>query len=237
VGDKGDTFMPTVQPVPDWQKIAQAIDHTVLKTDATRPAIIRLCEEAKRYGFASVCIQPCHVGLASRLLHGSAVKVCTVIGFPQGATLTSVKVFEATETVREGAQELDVVINVGALLSGDREFVLNDIRQVAEAAHGGGAILKVIIETCLLTREEKILACQLAVEAGADFVKTSTGMSSAGATIEDVALMRATVGPTIGVKAAGGIRTAEDAIAMLQAGANRIGASASIQIVQALGAQ
>lgn len=220
----------------DWKTVAQSIDHTILKPEATPDQIVKLCAEAKKYGFAAVCVQPTYVELAAEKLAGSSAKVATVIGFPHGATLTSVKAFEAAETARLGATEIDMVINVGHLKAGNLMYVENDIRAVAEASHKNGAILKVIIETCLLTREEKIAACELSVKAGADFVKTSTGFSTSGATADDVALMRFVVGPKIGVKAAGGIRTSADVIAMLNAGASRIGASASITIVRELGA-
>lgn len=212
------------------------IDHTVLKPDATRAQIEQLCREALRYQTASVCIQPGWVATAARLLQGSPVKVCTVIGFPQGATLTTVKRFEAFEALRLGAQELDMVMNVGALKSGDHELVENDVRGVAEVAHRGGAILKVILENCLLNKEEKLLACELCVGAGADFVKTSTGFAASGATTEDVALMKATVGQLAKVKAAGGIRTAADLRAMVAAGADRVGASATVAILREVGA-
>lgn len=226
----------TAKQTYDWKTVARAIDHTVLKPDATPDQIIKLCDEAKKYGFAAVCIQPCYVELAVEQLAGSAVKVATVVGFPHGATLTGAKAFEAENTVRLGAAEVDMVINVGQLKANRRLYVENDIRAVAEATHKNGGILKVIIEACLLTRDEKIAVCELAVKAGADFVKTSTGFSTSGATAEDVSLMRLVVGPSIGVKAAGGIRTAADAIAMLEAGASRIGASASVAIVRELGA-
>jgi deoxyribose-phosphate aldolase len=229
--------MTTTMPKPDWKTVAHAIDHTVLKPEATPEQIKKLCAEAKQYGFAAVCVQPCYVELAATELRGSAVKVASVVGFPHGATLGSVKAFEAAESARAGATEVDMVINVGALKAGNREYVENDIRAVAEAAHNNGAILKVIIETALLSRDEKIAACELSVAAGADFVKTSTGFSTAGATAEDVTLMRSVVGDKLGVKAAGGIRTAADAVAMLQAGANRIGASASVAIIKELGAE
>ena len=220
----------------DWKAVALAIDHTQLRADARPEQILTLCREAGKYGFFSVCVQPCHVALASNALQGTSVKIATVVGFPQGATLTSVKRYETDQTILLGAHEVDMVLNVGMLKAGNREFVENDIRAVAQAAHSRGALLKVIIEACLLTRDEKILACELAVSAGADYVKTSTGMSTSGATVEDVVLMRSVVGDRAGVKAAGGIRTAEEAIAMLKAGASRIGASASVAIVRALGA-
>jgi deoxyribose-phosphate aldolase len=224
------------KPSYDWQTVARAIDHTVLKPDAPPDQIVKLCAEAKKYGFAAVCVQPAYVELAAKQLAGSSVKVATVVGFPHGATLTSAKAFEAAETARLGAAEVDMVINIGQLKAGNRQFVEDDIRAVAEASHKNGAILKVIIETCLLTSDEKTAVCELSVKAGADFVKTSTGFSTAGATVEDVALMRTVVGPAIGVKAAGGIRTAADSVAMLDAGASRIGASASVAIVRELGA-
>lgn len=229
--------MSTAMIKPDWKTVACAIDHTVLKPEATPEQIKKLCAEAKQFGFAAVCVQPCYVELAAAELSGTPVKVASVVGFPQGATLSSVKAFEAAEAARRGAAEVDMVINIGELKAGNRKYVEDDIRVVAEASHSFGAILKVIIETALLSREEKIAACELSVAAGADFVKTSTGFSTAGATAEDVALMRSVVGGNLGVKAAGGIRTASDAIAMLQAGANRIGASASVAIVKELGAE
>lgn len=212
--------------------LASLIDHTLLKPEATCDQITRLCQEAKTYSFASVCINPTHVKLCVDLLHDSPVKVCTVIGFPLGATLTSVKVFESRAAIADGANEIDMVINIGALKSGDKAFVQEDIRQVVEASHAAGALVKVIIEACLLTDEEKVSTCLLAKEAGADFVKTSTGFSTGGATLADVALMRRTVGPVMGVKAAGGVRTREDAEAMVKAGATRLGASAGVTIIQ-----
>jgi deoxyribose-phosphate aldolase len=209
---------------------ANMIDHTLLKADATKDDIVRLAEEAKKYGFASVCVNPVWVKTAYEILKDTDVKVCTVIGFPLGATTSEVKAFETTNAIQNGAKEVDMVINIGALKKRDLELVEKDIRAVVEAAKGK-ALVKVIIEACLLTEEEKVLACQLAVKAGADFVKTSTGFSTGGATVEDVALMRKTVGPDFGVKASGGIRTAEDFLAMEKAGANRIGASAGVKIV------
>jgi deoxyribose-phosphate aldolase len=220
----------------DWKAAARLIDHTLLKPEGTREQIEKLCREAAKYEFASVCINPVWVALAAQLLRGTPVKVCTVIGFPLGATLTSVKRYEASELLRLGAQELDMVMNVGAMKSGNRGRVETDIRGVCEVVHGGGGILKVILENVLLTREEKVAACELCLLASADFVKTSTGFAAGGATAEDVALMRATVGDRAGVKAAGGIRTAADLKAMVAAGANRIGASASIAILKELGA-
>lgn len=224
-------------PVREWQSVARMIDHTVLKTDARRAQIEQLCAEARQYNFASVCVQPVWVELATELLAGSPVLTCTVCGFPQGASLPSVKLFETLAAVRQGAQEVDMVINVGALKDANTQLVQDEIQALADACHNGRAKLKVIIECCLLTDEEKKLACELSVKAGADFVKTSTGMSTSGAKAEDVRLMRSVVGPNIGVKAAGGIRTAQDAVAMIEAGANRIGASASTAIVRELGAK
>jgi deoxyribose-phosphate aldolase len=219
-----------------WQAAARMIDHTQLKPDATRAQIEKLCAEATRYEFASVCVNACWIALAAAGLRGTPVKVCTVIGFPLGATLTGVKRFEAGEALRLGAAEIDMVMNVGAMKSGDRARVEADVRGVAEVVHAGGGLLKVILENVLLTREEKIAACEICVAAGAEFVKTSTGFASGGATADDVALMRSTVGDRAGVKAAGGIRTAADLRALVAAGANRVGASASVVIVKELGA-
>jgi deoxyribose-phosphate aldolase len=213
--------------------IAALIDHTLLKPEATAADIRKLCAEARQYGFASVCVNPYWVPVVSAELAGSSVKVCTVAGFPLGASATEVKSFEAGVAMSQGAQEIDMVLNVGALLSGDLEAVKEDIAAVVDTAHLGGAIVKVILETCLLTDERKLAACQLAQQAGADFVKTSTGFSIGGATAEDVALMRRTVGPHMGVKASGGIRTLDDLKKMVAAGASRIGASASVKIVEA----
>ncbi len=227
-----DRIASTLGIMPTDGSLAHMIDHTLLKPDATQDQIAQLCYEARKYSFASVCINPTNVKLCAQLLKGSGVPVCTVVGFPLGATPTEVKVFEAQQAVRDGATEVDMVINVGALKSRDYELVENDIASIARACHAGNAILKVIIEAALLTDEEKVVACQLAKVAGADFVKTSTGFGPGGATPEDVALMRRVVGPTMGVKAAGGIRTYEDAQKMIAAGATRIGASASIKIVQ-----
>jgi deoxyribose-phosphate aldolase len=212
--------------------LAGLIDHTLLKPEATRDDIRRLCAEAARFGFASVCIHPWNVPLAAELLRGTKVKVCTVIGFPLGATLSQVKIYEAEETIKLGAQEVDMVINVGALKSGQDDVVESDIRGVVDAAHRSGAICKVILETSLLTTEEKVRASLASKKAGADFVKTSTGFSTGGATAEDVALMRAVVGSEIGVKASGGVRTLEDLKKMVCAGATRIGASASVKIME-----
>lgn len=211
--------------------LARLIDHTILKPEAKFAEIETLCEEARRYSFASVCVNPFWVTAAATALQGSIVKVCTVIGFPLGANRTETKVAEANLAVQQGAQELDMVLNIGALKSGIEQVVANDIRAVADAAHSGQAILKVILETCLLTDAEKELACRIAVDSGADFVKTSTGFSKSGATADDISLMRRVVGPEIGVKASGGIRTYDDALRMVAAGATRIGASASVAIV------
>ncbi|MEH7157032.1 deoxyribose-phosphate aldolase [Neobacillus drentensis] len=210
--------------------IAAMIDHTLLKPEATREQIESLCREAKEYKFASVCVNPTWVSTAKELLQGSEVMVCTVIGFPLGATTSETKAFETKNAIEHGAYEVDMVINIGALKDHDDELVEKDIRAVVEAARGK-AHTKVIIETSLLTKEEKIRACELAVKAGADFVKTSTGFSTGGATAEDIALMRKTVGPDLGVKASGGVRSTEDVEKMIEAGATRIGASSSIAIV------
>ena len=211
--------------------IASYIDHTVLAADATQEKIEKLCDEAKQWKFASVCVNTCWTKLCAEKLKGTGVNVCVVVGFPLGAMCTEAKAFEAKCAVKEGATEVDMVINVGWLKDHKDVLVEEDIRQVKQAC--GDKHLKVIIETCLLTDEEKVRACQLAVKAGADFVKTSTGFSKAGANAEDVALMRKTVGPDTGVKAAGGIRTYEDAVKMIDAGANRLGCSAGIAIVTA----
>jgi deoxyribose-phosphate aldolase len=217
--------------------IASLIDHTLLKPEASRSDIEKLCAEAVQFGFASVCINPWYVPLAAEMVRGSAVKVCAVVGFPLGATLPRVKIYEAEEAIKLGAREIDMVQNIGALKSGDDAQVESDMRGVVEASHRGGAICKVILETALLTASEKVRASLAAKRAGADFVKTSTGFSSSGATAEDVALMRAAVGEKLGIKAAGGIRTLEDLRKMVHAGATRIGASASVQIIEQLGAQ
>lgn len=213
-------------------EVAHFIDHTLLKPDATPQEITQLCHEALLYNFASVCVNPTHVKLAAQLLQGSEVKVCTVVGFPLGATPTEVKVFETQQALQDGAQEIDMVINIGALKGGDEALVERDITAVVRVSHQGGALCKVIIETALLSDAEKITACQLAKQAGADFVKTSTGFSKAGATIQDVALMRRTVGPGVGVKASGGIRTLAEAQNMVAAGATRLGVSAGVKIVK-----
>lgn len=221
----------------DWKAAARMIDHTLLKPEGTRDQIEKLCREALQYEFASVCVNAGWISLATSVLRGSPVKVCTVVGFPLGATTTAVKRFETEEALRLGAQEIDMVMNIGAMKSGNRARVEADIRGVADAVRAGGGILKVILENVLLTRDEKVAACEICVAAGAEFVKTSTGFAAAGATVEDVALMRQTVGNRCGVKAAGGIRTAADLKKMVEAGANRIGASASVAIVRELGAE
>lgn len=207
----------------------KTIDHTLLKQNATKQQIITLCEEARTYDFASVCVNPTWVKTCAQLLKGSDVKVCTVIGFPLGATTTAVKAFETKDAIENGATEIDMVINIGALKDKHMSLVIEDIRAVKKAA--GKFIVKVIIETCLLNEDEKILACKAVVEAGADFVKTSTGFSTAGATVEDVRLMKSIVGSQALVKAAGGVRTYEDLVAMIEAGADRIGTSAGVQLL------
>jgi len=216
--------------------IAALIDHTILKPDATRADVIKVCREARQYCFASVCVNPYWVPLVAAELSGSGVKVCTVVGFPLGATSTEAKVAETAAALRAGAQEIDMVINVGALRSGDHEAVKLDIREVVKVSHSARAIVKVILETALLDDNQKAVACTLCKLAGADFVKTSTGFSTSGATAHDVALMRSVVGPDIGVKASGGIRTLQDLQTMTAAGATRIGASASVKIVEATAA-
>ncbi len=210
--------------------IAQMIDHTMLKADASRETIVRYCKEAREHKFASVCVNSAFVPLVAKELEGSGVKTCCVVGFPLGAMLTTAKAFEAAEAVKAGAQEIDMVINISALNDKDYSFVEEDIRAVAEAS--GDALVKVIIETCLLTDEEKVKACELSVKAGAAFVKTSTGFSTGGATAADVALMKKTVDGKALVKASGGIRTPEDAKALIEAGADRIGAGNGIPLIQ-----
>jgi len=216
-------------------KIASFIDHTLLKPEATQDQIAQLCEEAREYGFAAVCINPTNVELATKLLKPPPVAVCTVVGFPLGATLPEVKAYEAQQALNHGATEIDMVINIGALKSKDYELVEQDIATVTRTCHDNGAICKVIIEAALLTEEEKITACQLAKKVGADYVKTSTGFGPGGATVEDVALMRRVIGPSMGIKAAGGIRTLETAREMIEAGATRIGTSSGVKIVQEAG--
>ena len=207
------------------------IDHTLLKPDATAEQVVQLCLEARQYQFASVCLNPSWVALAARELRGSKVPVCTVVGFPLGATLPEVKAFETQRCIADGAREIDMVINIGALKSRDYRLVAHDISAVVQAAHSCNVLVKVIIEAALLNDEEKVIACQLSKAAGADFVKTSTGFGPGGATVEDVALMRRVVGPDLGVKAAGGVRNYADTQAMIAAGATRVGASAGVAIV------
>jgi len=212
-------------------EVARLIDHTLLKPEATQAQIAQLCDEAVEYGFGAVCINPVYVRVAAERLAGSGVAVCNVVGFPLGATTTAAKVFEARGAVADGSQEVDMVIHVGALKAGDIQAVREDIAAVAGACHQGGALLKVIIEAVLLDDSEKVAACQAAQAAGADFVKTSTGFAGGGATLADVRLMRNTVGPEMGVKAAGGIGTYADVLAMVEAGASRIGASKGLNIM------
>ncbi|MBM7649989.1 deoxyribose-phosphate aldolase [Bacillus ectoiniformans] len=219
--------------VDNLGNIAKTIDHTLLKADATKAEVETLCQEAKEYGFASVCVNPTWVAFAYEQLKGTEVKVCTVIGFPLGATTAEVKAFETKNAIENGAQEVDMVINIGALKDGDYETVQKDIQAVTASAKGK-ALSKVIIETSLLNDEEKRKACEIAVSAGTDYVKTSTGFSTGGATEADVRLMRNTVGQDIGVKASGGVRSQEDALTMIKAGATRIGASSGVKIVQGL---
>ena len=213
----------------DSKQLAKTIDHTLLRPDATKAQVLKVCDEAIKYGFASVCVNPSRIALVAEALKDSDVTPCCVVGFPLGAIPTESKAAEAAVAVRNGAREIDMVINIGAVKDGDWALVEADIAAVKLAC--GAALLKVIIETCLLTDEEKVLACKAAVNAGADFVKTSTGFSTGGATIADVQLMRQTVGPNIGVKASGGIHTRAEAEAMLEAGATRIGASSGVAIV------
>jgi len=213
--------------------IAKMIDHTLLKANAKTEDIEKLCNEAKKYEFASVCINPAFVELSYKLLKDTDVKVCTVIGFPLGANTIETKVFETHDAIKKGATEVDMVINVGMMKSGNYDYVKKEIEEVTKAAKSyGDIIVKVILETCYLTNEEKVKACEMTVEAGADFVKTSTGFGDGGATVEDIKLMRKVVGENFGVKASGGVRTVEDAKAMIEAGANRIGASAGVKIVE-----
>jgi len=215
-----------------WQSVASLIDHTNLRPEATPAQIVRLCAEAREFGFGAVMINPCYVALACEQLRGSPVKVGAVIGFPLGATLTTVKVFEAREALKLGAREIDMVMNIGWLKAGEKEKVLSDIQAVAEVVHADGALLKVILETGLLANEEKLLACEISERARADFVKTSTGFLGGVATVEDVTLMRRAV--RIGVKASGGIRTAAESRRMLEAGADRLGTSSGVKIVTEL---
>ena len=216
----------------DKKNLASMIDHTLLKPTATKEQVAELCQQALVNHFASVCINPCFVKLATEMLKGSDVKTCTVIGFPLGANSTEVKAFEAKKAVNEGAQEVDMVINIGALKEGDLEYVENEIAQVVKVSQG--ALVKVIIETCFLTDEEKVTVCKLAKKAGANFVKTSTGFGTGGATVSDVSLMRKTVGDSMGVKASGGVRSLDETLAVINAGASRIGTSSGIKIVEGI---
>lgn len=215
-------------------QLAKTIDHTLLKPEADPSQVEKLCSEAKEYHFAAVCVNATNVALCAELLKGTDVKVCSVVGFPLGATLPVVKAFETEQAISAGAQEIDMVLNIGALKAGNDKLVLEDIKAVVTAAHKHSKIVKVIFETCLLNEEEKVKACNLSKEAGADFVKTSTGFNTSGATLEDVALMRKTVGEKIGVKAAGGVRTRDDVLAMVEAGATRIGTSGGVKIMEGL---
>jgi deoxyribose-phosphate aldolase len=224
-------------PTPsDWRSISRTLDHTLLRADATRADVERLCEQAAHYGFASVFVAPTHLSMAASILRDTPVRAGTPVGFPLGAALTTVKIFEAEEALRIGADELDMVMNVSAMKSGDRGLVEHDIRSVVRLAHEAGAIVKVILETSLLSLDEKLAACQIALVAGADYVKTSTGFAGGGATVDDVILMRGVVGHKMGVKAAGGIRTVAAVMAMLDAGADRIGTSTAVDIMHELGA-
>lgn len=230
---KGGSAAPAVSAALTPVQVAQLIDHTLLKPDATAADVEKLCSEARQHGFFSVCVNPVFVPQVKRLLQGCAVKVCCVVGFPLGAQDSQIKLLEARKAIREGAQEVDMVINVGALKGRNDALVLKDIRGVVEACKDGRALSKVILETSLLTDEEKVRACELSMKAGADYVKTSTGFSSGGATVEDIALMARTVAPKkLGVKASGGIRTLADLLKMVRAGATRVGASASVKILE-----
>lgn len=214
----------------DKKNLASFVDHTVLKPETVKLDIIKLCDEAIEYGFVSVCVNPCNVSSVKEFLKGSDVKVCTVVGFPLGATTSEVKAFEAAQAIENGADEIDMVINIGALKDERYDYVENDIKSVAEKCKGK-ALLKVIIETCLLNDDQKIMACKLAKSAGADYVKTSTGFSTSGAIVSDIILMKNTVGKDMGVKASGGIRDLDTALKMIEVGASRIGASASVKII------
>jgi deoxyribose-phosphate aldolase len=230
-------FQVPERPNPEaltWQSAARMIDHTNLRPEATPDQIVRLCEEAREFSFGAVMVNGCYVELACAHLRGTEVSVGAVIGFPLGATFTSVKQFEAVEALRLGAREIDMVLNVGALKAGERQQVASDIRAIAEVAHKQNALLKVILETILLTDDEKVAACQISVDAGADFVKTSTGFLGGGATVADIALMRRVVGTNCGVKASGGIRTAAELRTMIAAGADRIGTSSGVNIIREL---
>lgn len=232
LGEGGETPAPAQPLNLSAADAARLIDHTLLKPDATEEQVRKLCREAQEYRFASVCVNPTWVGLCRTLLVESPVKVCTVVGFPLGATLPEVKAFEAERALQAGAHEIDMVINVGRLKSGNHQIVFQDVAAVVSVARRAGALVKAIIETALLSEEEKVAACVLAQAGGVDFVKTSTGFSGGGATVADVTLMRRVVGPVLGVKASGGIRTAEDVRRLVAAGATRIGASAGVAIVQ-----
>ncbi|OGR96657.1 MAG: deoxyribose-phosphate aldolase [Elusimicrobia bacterium RBG_16_66_12] len=225
----GASRVSVCKPTKQGTDAARYVDHTLLKPNATQDEIAKLCEEAKAFCFASVCVNPSYVALAAQYLRGSGVKVCTVVGFPLGSTTPTVKAIEARDAIANGADEIDMVINIGALKSGNDAVVYDDIKAVREATRG--KILKVILETSLLSNEEKIRACVLAKKAGGDFVKTSTGFGGGGATVEDIRLMRGAVGPLMGVKASGGIRDAKGAADMIAAGATRLGTSASVAIV------
>ncbi len=215
-------------------QFARMIDHALLKNTAIRKDIELLCSEALEFGFASVCVHPFYVGMCSSILHKSSTKVCTVIGFPHGMHRTGVKIAETMQAIHDGAQEIDMVIQVGALIDGDKDIVWNDIRSVVDTAHQSGAVVKAIIETSVLNEEQKISACEIVSDAGADFIKTSTGFAGGGATIEDIRLLRSHIDPDIQVKASGGIRTFEQALAMIQAGATRIGTSSGVSMLSTL---
>lgn len=231
-GASSVAVLPTLAPTD----MAKYIDHTMLRPEAVTAAFDKLCQEALTYKFFGVCVNSCRVAYVARKLQGSGVKVCSVVGFPLGASATKIKVAETAAAIRDGAQEIDMVLNLGELRGGNPDAVRSDIKAVVETAHAGGAIVKVILETALLSDEQKVAASLLAKEAGADFVKTSTGFGPGGATAADVELMRRTVGPSMGVKASGGVRTLEDLKTMAAAGANRVGASASVKIVEATAA-
>jgi len=226
--------LPSPLSVPEGLGLAQWIDHTILKPEASQSQVKKLCEEAILYHFATVCINPAYVPLAAKLLEGSGVGVCSVVGFPLGATFPEIKSVETNKAISSGATEIDTVINIGAIKSGNFTLVLRDIEKVVKAA-AGRALVKVILEMCYLDQREKIVSCLLCEHAGADFVKTSTGFGAGGATVEDVTLMRRLVGSELGVKAAGGIRTLKDARQMIESGANRLGASAGVSILKELG--
>jgi len=212
-------------------EVAKYIDHAVLKPNHTDDDVRKACEMAKRWNIASVCVKPCHVLLAKKLLEGSDVKVCTVIGFPNGSTTTVTKAFETIDAIMDGASEIDMVMNVGKLISGDEHYVLNDIKQIINICHSENVICKVIIETSLLTDDLKVKACELVKQAGADYVKTSTGFNGGGATLEDIALMKNTVGDQVKIKASGGIKTYEQAVAFIEAGCSRLGTSSTEEIL------